>query len=479
MMGAGVRALRLERGVRHADAPRSAPTRRSCEVAASVGLLLDAPASRAEAVHRDLLAPIRAGERVVITGPSGSGKTTLLRGLVGLAEGEHVRVIEASRVRLRSAPVIDQIKGPMDAALDALAWAGLADARTLVRRPEELSEGQVARLRLAKALLGVRSCGAPEEGERRPRAVLALDGFGDGLDDGGARALAMRLSRMAAGRPSLALAASTSRSIVAEAFGATRRIDLEQSGAATVRVDADAPAPSAADEMHVVEGDARDYAALAHGHYRAGAASNVDMVLTLRASADRSCGALAALVVTHPTLNGAWRDLAWPGRYATGDRRADAARVNAELRRIARVVVDERWRGLGLAERLVRAYLARPRTVCTEAVAAAGRWTSFFRRAGMEEYRLASPERHARLLDALAHAGVERWRLATPRSAWVRAVESRGEAFLERELRRWARASRAASRHAEEPAAVLFERACRGVGARPVAFCHTRVEEAE
>lgn len=61
---------------------------------------------------------------------------------------------------------------------------------------------------------------------------------------------------------------------------------------------------------------------------------------------------LGVLVVSMPVLNSRLRPLAWPSRYRTGDRRADARRINRELRTLSRVIVDPRVRGIGLATRL-------------------------------------------------------------------------------------------------------------------------------
>ncbi|TVQ62483.1 MAG: hypothetical protein EA379_05140 [Phycisphaerales bacterium] len=215
----------------------------------------------------------------------------------------------------------------------------------------------------------------------------------------------------------------------------------------------------------------REYAALAPLHYRAGAPANPARVLTAHAPG-RGGELIGVLVAAMPTLNGAWRARAWPGAYDTGDRRADTARLNAEVRTIARVIVDPRWRSCGVATRLVRAYLRDPLTVRTEALAAMGSACPFFERAGMRCVGVAVAERDARLLDALAHCGVEAWRLATPGTAWGRAVEAHGRGFIEGELRRWANASRAHRALAGAPAEALFRRACRGVACAPAAYVH-------
>lgn len=219
-------------------------------------------------------------------------------------------------------------------------------------------------------------------------------------------------------------------------------------------------------------GTMRDYDALAVFHYRAGPPATVargrrGAPAVLRAR-DAEAGALAGvLVVSMPTLNGLWRDLAWPGRYSTGDKRRDAARVNAELRCISRVVVDPRWRGLGVARGLVRAYLDRPLTPATEALAAIGGVCPFFERAGMTPYLLPPAPHDARLLDALWACGVEPWSLLDSAIA-RRTLERRP--WLERELRAWARGSPTTRRHAGADAAALARLAAARASVRITAY---------
>ena len=212
----------------------------------------------------------------------------------------------------------------------------------------------------------------------------------------------------------------------------------------TLDIDAGDPAR----RLVVEHGSLDDYAALARHHYRAGPPATCAGVLRMVDPHDGlGGGPVAVLVASMPTLNATWRELAWPGRYRTGDKRADAKRINAELRTLSRVVVDPRWRGLGVAGRLVRAYLADPLTVATEAVAAMGTVCPFFASAGMRAYRLPPSRRDARLADALAGVGAEPWELLDDE----RAGRLAGLTLIERELRLWARASKATHRFAEKP----------------------------
>lgn len=198
-------------------------------------------------------------------------------------------------------------------------------------------------------------------------------------------------------------------------------------------------------EIRVTSGRFSDYAPLARYHYVSGRPATC--VGVLRAVDDRHGLLAGVLVVSVPTLNTRWRKRMWGERFCSGDKRRDAAAINASLRTISRVVVDPRYRGLGLATRLVRAYLARPLTEATEAVAAMGWVCPFFERAGMRAVNLGASARDVRLANILRQAGVRAWELMEV----GRADEvMRSSAVVSRGVRRWmtsgARTSRKTTR---------------------------------
>lgn len=218
------------------------------------------------------------------------------------------------------------------------------------------------------------------------------------------------------------------------------------------------------DEIVIARGGASDYDVLSVHHYVAGRPARPVRVLT----ATHREAVIGVLVVSMPTLNSLVRELAWPGRFRTRSKRDDARRVNREIRTITRVVVEPRWRGLGLARRLVSTYLAEPLTPATEAVANMGRLCPFFERAGMTAYPLPRRIADARLIDALHHVGADPVDLVDVDRA---ASIARGD-LLERELRLWANASRATRSLVGAPASAIAVRAGVRLSARPVAYAH-------
>lgn len=200
--------------------------------------------------------------------------------------------------------------------------------------------------------------------------------------------------------------------------------------------------------IKIEAGNRDDYALLARFHYRAGMPATCCQVLraTARADlgpADSGAGSglevVGVLVVSMPVLNAGWRAIAWPDLHASAlGRRERSIDLNRRIRTISRVVVDPRFRGTGVARRLVRAYLDRPLTERTEATAAMGASCPFFARAGMREIRWPHAPAIRQLAHRLKRTGVDAVRLADLR--YARKVTMRPD--VRRALRAWLRSGR-------------------------------------
>ncbi len=426
------------------------------------------------------------GRLILLTGPSGSGKSSALRELANLARARSsIHALDArelASLAARARPIVDCFRAPLPEALRTLAAFGLADATLFSLTPGELSDGQ--RLRLALAILAERI----ERARSRTPALLVIDEFAAILDRATAQCVARGLRRWVNRLSASACAASAAPVVIV----ATSHADLAESlrpdivgefdlGApARIRVLDDTSDEPADDHVTIREGTIDDYRALARFHYRAGEPACVARVLRADDPDDpddppnphnpsRPAG---VLVVSMPTLNGRWRELAWPGRYRAPDRRTAATRLNAELRCISRVIVDPRRRASGVATALVREYLRSPLTPATEAVAAMGVCCPFFRRAGMTEYTLAPSQRDARLADAIAAADLNGRSHDDPPVSRLLLGTSRRARFITRELRHWARASRATRSLADAPIEHVAQAAWRALAAPLVAYAH-------
>ncbi len=357
------------------------------------------------------------GRVALVTGPSGSGKSCVVRALgrrLGAAASAHETRLHGARALAEHAPGVG-----LDDWLGTLALAGLADARLLATPAGALSNGERARLRLAVAMSRARS------------GWLLVDEFCSTLDRETAAGVAASLRRWASRAGARVVAAAGNDDLV-RLLGPDLVVRCSPGAVAAFE-----PGPGVArgPRVRIETGDADDLRPLSPHHYRSGrpaAACRVLRAVVRGPGGDRVAG---VLVVSCPTLNGAWRDLIWPGRYTGTDRARVARRLNREVRRISRVIVDPRDRGRGIAHRLVRAYLDGPLTPATEAVASMGRLSPFGARAGMTAYPMPPRPADDRLADMLDAVGVQPWQLLDP----ARVDRLRGSPLARRELTAWAR----------------------------------------
>ena len=81
--------------------------------------------------------------------------------------------------------------------------------------------------------------------------------------------------------------------------------------------------------------------------------------------------------------------------------------VNRNIRTIARVIIEPRYRGLGLASRLVAETMGLLKVPIIEATAVMGTVNPFFERAGMQAFTGGERERAVQLKEAFSSVGIE------------------------------------------------------------------------
>jgi hypothetical protein len=109
------------------------------------------------------------------------------------------------------------------------------------------------------------------------------------------------------------------------------------------------------------------------------------------------------------------RNVATGSLFAGLDNATRMAAINKNIRCISRVIIEPRFRGLGLAGRLARETMPKVNVPVIEAMAVMGLVNPFFERAGMTPFTAKVPARCVQLAEALSMVGIEQQKLIDPR----------------------------------------------------------------
>jgi hypothetical protein len=101
------------------------------------------------------------------------------------------------------------------------------------------------------------------------------------------------------------------------------------------------------------------------------------------------------------------RNDATGGLFTGLDRKTKMSVINEYVRCIGRVIVEPRFRGLGLASRMVRETMPLVGVPIVEALAVMGFVHPFFEKAGMEAYQGSEHSRCVQMKEAFSVVGIE------------------------------------------------------------------------
>ncbi len=164
-------------------------------------------------------------------------------------------------------------------------------------------------------------------------------------------------------------------------------------------------------ELEIVSGVAGDYAQLGQFHYRDTKLSPYAAMYAIveKNLARKRFGSVAGVIVYQmPCAVLELRNVATRGVFSgMGDKAMQLQMVNNNIRCISRVIIEPRYRGLGLAGRLVRETMGKLNAPIIEAMAVMGQINPFFEKAGMQSYSGQTPVRCAKLVEALSMVGIE------------------------------------------------------------------------
>jgi GNAT superfamily N-acetyltransferase len=352
------------------------------------------------------LEPPAPGELLAIVGASGSGKTRALEALGGTG----LPPIIADR------PVLEHFAEvlPTPEVLRVLARAGLGDGRLWAMRAGQLSAGEQQRLRIAMLL-----CANP--------GLLVLDEFDAHLDVDTACALAQALGTLAR-RHNLRVALSTHRPEILPYLRPTHISSITEGEATSLSVP---PAADVLDGLTFTPGRGRDWERFARWHYLGSARPGpVDAVWLARLGDENIGIAMFGFPHLHLSARRAALPLEYSGR--------DPAMLNRDVRLLQRVVVHPRYRGLGVAARLVSHGVAELGARYVECLAQLGPFSGFLSAAGFARVcELDPPRALAALRRFCERRELDPARMHDPsyRAALLASLPERDAETLRRHLR--------------------------------------------
>ncbi len=186
-------------------------------------------------------------------------------------------------------------------------------------------------------------------------------------------------------------------------------------------------------EVQIVRGCPEDYRRLAHYHYRDSGIGPYAAIFALKARSET----VGVVVYRMPSPGLELRNIATDNFFSGFDRATRLALVNKNIRCINRVIIEPRFRCLGLASRLVRETMPKMNAAIVEALAVMGVVNPFFEKAGMKAYTAKMPARCVQLIEAFSVAGIEEDMLLEPEKVQQKIGQlPTGEAeFIEFQIR--------------------------------------------
>jgi len=157
--------------------------------------------------------------------------------------------------------------------------------------------------------------------------------------------------------------------------------------------------------LKLEKGGIEDYKQLSHLHYRDSKLGPYTAIYVLRMS--RVKVPAGVIVYTMPTPGLELRNIACGNIFSNMDASSRLTIINKNIRCINRVIIEPRFRSIGLASLIVRETMELMDVAIIEALAVMGHVNGFFEKAGMTAYKAGPCERSVRLIEAFSFVGIE------------------------------------------------------------------------
>ncbi|MCW4046597.1 MAG: GNAT family N-acetyltransferase [Candidatus Bathyarchaeota archaeon] len=355
------------------------PTERVVDVAEAFGLGLDQ--SQQFIIYDNVQLKIGATDIVLITGDSGSGKSVLLKALGrDIKQGMHATAINIADIKPDpNKPLIETVGKTTEEALELLSKVGLNDAFLFLRTYEQLSDGQKYRYKIAKMM-------------ESQAQFWIMDEFAATLDRDTAKIVAYNLQKLARQQGKAVLAATTHTDL-AEDLAPSVHVHKRFGKEITINYYPNTPAKecSLTREMRIEEGTTSDWRKLAGFHYRSHKIAAPRKIFCLKRG-DELCG---VIVYCYPPPTCFGRRLVLP--------KMSMKELNEKLSIISRVVVQPKYRTIGLGTKLVKETLPLVGTEYVEMPAVMAKYNPFAEKAGMQKIAEQPPPKEALKVVEILH----------------------------------------------------------------------------
>ncbi len=172
-------------------------------------------------------------------------------------------------------------------------------------------------------------------------------------------------------------------------------------------------------QLQIAPATTQDYRQLAHYHYLDDDPGPIVAAFALkpvsRLARMLRSRPVGIIVYTLPIPEMRLRSLATRDFFSGFDRNTKISLINKTIRRIARVIVDPRFRALGLASRLVRETMPKLKVPIIEALAVMGKANPFFEKAGMQPFTAPQSPPIVEFVEVMHLVGIRETEFVDPR----------------------------------------------------------------
>ena len=181
----------------------------------------------------------------------------------------------------------------------------------------------------------------------------------------------------------------------------------------------------------IEDGTIEDYKKLSIFHYRSSGLRAPVAIFSMKRKTD----VVGVIVYSMPTTGCQMRKCWASNLYGMG-KKAMLTVINKNVRRISRVIIEPRFRQLGLASKLVAETMPKLNMPLIESMAIMGKINPFFEKAGMTGFTKPTACHVIQMIEALGMVGIEKNNIVDPELVWqtIKALNKTKKAFIKKQV---------------------------------------------